>query len=140
MDVSRRSVLAGMGVVSASALAGCGSRSPRRTSIAIFITNESPSERRVTLRLYRLPAGRAGNESEATPATADLEHVFVHREVVATGDDVAIPGEGVPAGDLRVELTTAEGPTGQYEWDRLDERSTLDVRIRAGSVRFTEID
>ncbi|MFQ3319946.1 MAG: hypothetical protein ACI8UR_002266 [Natronomonas sp.] len=142
MNVSRRQVLGGVGAAAASALAGCGNRGPGRTSFAVFVTNATETEHRVTLRLYRLPGEAASNETarEDDTSTDDLEQVYVRRETLAPEGDFSVPGEELPAGDLRVRLVTADGPVGTYDWRRVDERSTVDIRIEASSVRFTELD
>ncbi|MEF8915824.1 MAG: hypothetical protein V5A17_14435, partial [Natronomonas sp.] len=69
MDVSRRRLLAGVGSLSAVALAGCSGGAPGRTSTAVFVTNALDEETRVTLRIYELPPGAAEPETAETETT-----------------------------------------------------------------------
>ena len=115
----------------------------------------------MTVRLYALPAGAVdatptadGTPTDGTPTAADatatetgpdpptdeLEEVLVQRETLSPEGSFGVSGEGLPAGDLRVGVTTTDGQSGSYDWARVDERSTLDVRIGENAVRFTELD
>jgi hypothetical protein len=154
MDVSRRRLLAGLGGVSAVALAGCTGGSPGRTSTAVFVTNERDEETRVTLRIYRLPPGAADTETAGTetagtettgtqtasPAPDDLEQVYFERATLAPDSGFAVAGEDVPNADLRLRVVTTNGPEGSYDWDRIDELSSIDIRIEASTVQFVELD
>ena len=158
--VPRRRVLCGAAAL--SSLAGCGDRPPRRTSRAVIVTNATETEFTVTVRLYALPAGAvdatptadrtptdgaatttadaAATETGPDPPTDDLEEVLVQRETLSPEGSFGVSGEGLPAGDLRVLVTTTDGQSDSYDWARVDERSTLDVRIGENAVRFTELD
>ena len=160
--VSRRRVLCGAAAAALSSLAGCGDRPPRRTSRAVIVTNATETEFTVTVRLYALPAGAVdatptadgtptdgaatttddatATETGPDPPTDDLEEVLVQRETLSPEGSFGVSGEGLPAGDLRVGVTTTDGQSGSYDWARVDERSTLDVRIGENAVRFTELD
>lgn len=124
----------------------------------MLVTNATEESFTVTVRLYALPddAGApertttvsptgdgetaTGTASEQDPPTDDLERVLLRRTDLAPEAGFGIGGEGLPAGDLRVLVTTTNGQSDSYDWSRLDERSTLDVRILADAVRFTEVD
>lgn len=171
-------------------LAGCLQETPRRTSRAILITNETDAAFTVTLRVYALPAGALGADTtdpsgtaDATvsdtggvdgtptademptadgrptatsgsvpstegsptstalePPTRELEQVLLRRADTPPGEGFGVGGDALPAGDLRVRVTTTDGQSNAYDWARLDERSTLDVRVEPNAVRFTEID
>ena len=154
--VSRRRVLCGAAAAALSSLAGCGDRPPRRTSRAVIVTNATETEFTVTVRLYALPAGAvdATPTADGTPTAADatatetgpdpptdeLEEVLVQRETLSPEGSFGVSGEGLPAGDLRVGVTTTDGQSDSYDWARVDERSTLDARIGENAVRFTELD
>jgi hypothetical protein len=158
MDVSRRRLLAGLGGASAVALAGCTGGSPGRTSTAVFVTNERDEETRVTLRIYRLPPGAAASETASTetagaettgtgtstrtasPGPDDLEQVYFERATLAPDGGFAVAGEDVPNADLRLRVVTTNGPEGSYNWDRIDELSSIDIRIEASTVQFVELD
>jgi hypothetical protein len=153
MDVSRRRLLAGLGGASTVALAGCTGGSPGRTSTAVFVTNERDEETRVTLRIYRLPPGAAASETASTETTGtetstqtaspdpdDLEQVYFERATLAPDDGFAVDGEDVPNADLRLRVVTTNGPEGSYNWDRVDELSSIDIRIDASGVQFVELD
>lgn len=162
-SVSRRRLLGGTLAVTA-ALSGCLEQPPRRTSRAVLVTNATDAAFTVTVRLYDLPEDTAsgsptpaaGTEtgggadvtadggtptaSEPHPPTDDLEQVLVRRKDLPPGESYGIPAEELPAGALRGRVTTTDGQSDRYDWTRIDERSTLDVRIVADAVRFTEID
>ena len=159
--VPRRRVLCGA-AAALSSLAGCGDRPPRRTSRAVIVTNATETEFTVTVRLYALPAGAVdatptadgtptdgaatttddatATETGPDPPTDDLEEVLVQRETLSPEGSFGVSGEGLPAGDLRVLVTTTDGQSDSYDWARVDERSTLDARIGENAVRFTELD
>ena len=82
----------------------------------------------------------AATPTPAGPSTDDLEEVLVRRETVSSEESFGVPGDTLPGGDLRVLVTTTDGQSDSYDWARLDERSTLDVRIGENAVRFTELD
>jgi hypothetical protein len=146
-------IVAGVGT---GAVAGCLEQPPRRTSRAVLVRNETDESLTVTIRLYALPvtAGSAtatddtatpgpsatGSASEDESSTATLEEVFYRREDLPAGEGFGVGGEVLPAGDLRVLVTTTDGQSGSYDWARLDRRSTLDVRIGQNAVSFTEVD
>jgi hypothetical protein len=134
MNVSRRRVLGGVCVAATGALTGCGDRGPGRTSTAVFLTNETDGELRATLRGYELPPDRDD------PETAALEQVFVRRKTLSPEEDVSVPGGERPGSDLRLLVVTDRGPDGSYDWERVDQYSTTDVRIGQNAVRFTELD
>ena len=165
-SVSRRRVICGA-AAALSSLAGCGDRPPRRTSRAVIVTNATETEFTVTVRLYALPAGAVdatptadgtptdgaatttddgtavdgtATETGPDPPTDDLEEVLVRRETLSPEGSFGVSGEGLPAGDLRVGVTTTDGQSDSYDWARVDERSTLDARIGENAVRFTELD
>ncbi|WP_254838260.1 hypothetical protein [Natronomonas marina] len=165
VPVTRRRALLGA-AAGVAALAGC-SDPPRRTSTAVFVTNVTDSEFTVTVRLYELPDWAATREGAGTetgeeptdaggtptgtaadtptatgerPPTDELEEVLVQRETLAPEGSFGVPGEGLPDGDLRVLVTTTDGQSDSHDWARLDERSTLDVRIADSAIRFTELD
>ena len=165
-SVSRRRVLCGA-AAAMSSLAGCGDRPPQRTSRAVIVTNVTETEFTVTVRLYALPEGAVdatptddgtrtdgaatttddGTAADGTatetgpdPPTDELEEVLVRRETLSPEGSFGVPGEGLPAGDLRVLVTTTDSQSNSYDWARIDERSTLDVRIGENAVRFTELD
>jgi hypothetical protein len=155
MDVSRRRLLAGVGSLSAVALAGCNGGSPGRTSTAVFVTNELDEETRVTLRIYELPPGAVesgmdgtetdGTETDdgtetATPNPDELEQVYRQRTTLAPEDGFVVEGEEVPNADLRLRVVTTAGTEGTYDWERIDALSSIDVRIRDSGTRFTELD
>lgn len=134
MDVSRRRLLVGVGGISAVALAGCTGGTPRRTSTAVFVTNDLAEETQVTLRIYELPEGADD------PPTEELEQVHLERASVVPEDGFAVGGSEVPDADLRLRVVATAGPEGTYDWERIDERSSIDIRIRESGVRFTELD
>ena len=161
VPVTRRRLLWGV-TAGCVALAGC-SDPPRRTSRAVLVTNATDAEFTVTVRLYELPAGAgteaptatptgrgrengtAGGTATATdagprPPTGELEEVLVDRETLAPEEGFGVPGEGLPGGPLRVRVTTTDGQSDSHDWARVDERSTLDVRIGENAVQFTELD
>ncbi|PSP93428.1 hypothetical protein BRC84_05045 [Halobacteriales archaeon QS_1_68_44] len=154
-SVSRRRVICGA-AAALSSLAGCGDRPPRRTSRAVIVTNAAETEFTVTVRLYALPAGAVdatptadgtptaadvtATETGPDPPTDDLEEVLVQRETLSPEGSFGVSGEGLPAGALRVGVTTTDGQSNSYDWARVDERSTLDARIGENAVRFTELD
>ncbi|WP_336134790.1 hypothetical protein [Natronomonas amylolytica] len=149
MDVSRRRLLAGVGGLSAVTLAGCTGGSPGRTSTAVFVTNELDEETRVTLRMYRLPDGAAESggtdagttDTETTTVdTTELEQVYRQRATLAPEEGFAVDGEAVPNADLRLRVVTTAGTEGTYDWERVDELSSIDVRIRESGTLFTELD
>jgi hypothetical protein len=146
-------IVAGVGT---GAVAGCLEQPPRRTSRAVLVRNETDESLTVTIRLYALPAtagsatatddtatpgpSATGTASEDESPTATLEEVFYRREDLPAGEGFGVGGEALPAGDLRVRVTTTDGQSGSYDWARLDRRSTLDVRIGQNAVSFTEVD
>ena len=164
--VARRRLLGAAAAIAAPA--GCLDRPPRRTSRSVLVTNATDAEFTVTLRVYELPAGVAGDGGEdgtvtpmpdggaadggkdgaATPATAtpegpptgELEQAVVRRETLAPEGSFAVSNRPLPGGDLRVAATTTAGQSGTLDWSRVDERSTLDVRVVDNGVRFTELD
>ena len=161
--VARRRLLGAAAAIAAPA--GCLDRPPRRTSRSILVTNATDAEFTVTLRVYELPEGVAGDGGEngtatltpdggaddggtATPATAtpegpptgELEQAVVRRETLAPEGSFAVSNQPLPGGDLRVAATTTAGQSGTLDWARVDERSTLDVRVVDNGVRFTELD
>ena len=161
--VTRRRLLGATAAIAASA--GCLDRPPRRTSRSVLVTNATDAEFTVTLRVYELPAGVAGDGGEngtatptpdggaddggtTTPATAtpegpptgELEQAVVRRETLAPEGSFAVPNRSLPGGDLRVSATTTAGQSGTLDWARVDERSTLDVRVVDNGVQFTELD
>lgn len=147
MDVSRRRAIAGVAGVALSALAGCGGQPPRRTSTAMFVTNTSDQQVTVTLRVYELPAGvtteaKTDTETETgtDTETPDASRVLARKDTLAPEGQYAIDGADLPEDDLRLQVTTEEGPESSYEWERVDERSTIDVRIGDASIRFVELD
>ena len=164
--VTRRRLL-GATAAGIAAPAGCLDRPPRRTSRSVLVTNATDAEFTVTLRVYELPAGVAGDGGEngtATPATAtpdgetddgetatatatpegpptgELEQAVVRRETLAPEGSFAVSNQSLPGGDLRVSATTTAGQSGTLDWARVDERSTLDVRVVDNGVQFTELD
>ncbi|MCY4732641.1 hypothetical protein KY092_19050 [Natronomonas gomsonensis] len=143
MDVSRRRAMTAVGVAVTAGLAGCGDPGSRRTSTPLFVTNESDMELRVTLRIYELPEssdGENGTETTNTPATSELQQVVVERTTLsAEGGAFSLEAGAVPNAPLRVRIATDDGPTDSYDWYRPDAQSTLDVRIRQRSIRFTEL-
>jgi hypothetical protein len=160
MDVSRRRLLAGVGSLSAVALAGCSGGSPGRTSTAVFVTNELAEETRATLRIYELPPGAAESETPDADTTdaettdtqtvtgtetaavdrRELERVYLQRSTLAPEEGFAVGGEEVPNADLRLRVVTTAGTEGTYDWERIDELSSIDVRIRESGTLFTELD
>ena len=164
--VARRRLLGAAAAIAAPA--GCLDRPPRRTSRSILVTNATDAEFTVTLRVYELPEGVAGDGGEdgtttsttaapdggandggtTTPATAtpegpptgELEQAVVRRETLAPEGSFAVSSEALPGGDLRVAATTTAGQSGTLDWARVDERSTLDVRVVDNGVQFTELD
>lgn len=153
MDVSRRRLLGGFGATAAG-LAGCIDRSPGRTSTALFVTNELESETRVTVRLYELPPGWGGDESGGDSASDDeedtdendsldiddLEQVLLRRGTLEPDSGFSVEGREVPDAELRIRVVSTDGPDGGYDWERVDERSTIDIRIRENGVQFIELD
>ena len=145
MDVSRRRVMTAVGVAVTAGLAGCGDPGSRRTSTPLFVTNESDMELRVTLRIYELPepsdgGSENGTETTNTPPTSELQQVIVERTTLgADGGAFSLEAGSVPNAPLRVRIATDDGPTDSYDWYRPDAQSTLDVRIRQQSIRFTEL-
>ena len=162
--VTRRRLL-GATAAGVAAPAGCLDRPPRRTSRSILVTNATDAEFTVTLRVYELPEGIADDGGEdgtatptpdggaddggtTTPATAtpegpptgELEQAVVRRETLAPEDSFAVSNQSLPGGDLRVSATTTAGQSGTLDWSRVDERSTLDVRVVDNGVQFTELD
>ena len=162
--VTRRRLL-GATAAGIAAPAGCLDRPPRRTSRSVLVTNATDAEFTVTLRVYELPEGVAGDEGEngtatptpdgkaddggtTTPATAtpegpptgELEQAVVRRETLAPEGSFAMSNQSLPGGDLRVSATTTAGQSGTLDWSRVDERSTLDVRVVDNGVQFTELD
>ena len=162
--VTRRRLL-GATAAGIAAPAGCLDRPPRRTSRSVLVTNATDAEFTVTLRVYELPEGVAGDGGEngtatptpdggaddgvtTTPATAtpegpptgELEQVVVQRETLAPEGSFAMSNQSLPGGDLRVSATTTAGQSGTLDWSRVDERSTLDVRVVDNGVQFTELD
>lgn len=145
MDVSRRRAVAGVAGVALSALAGCGGQPPRRTSTAMFVTNTSDQQVTVTLRVYELPAGvtteaKTETDTETDTETPTASRVIARKDTLAPEGQYAIDGADLPESDLRLQVTTEEGPESSYEWERVDERSTIDVRIGDSSIRFVELD
>jgi hypothetical protein len=165
MDVSRRRLLAGLGGLSAVALAGCSGGAPGRTSTAVFVTNDLDEETRVTLRIYELPpeavdsetvetetadaeaTGDGATDTEttvgtetATVDTSELEQVYRQRTTLGPDEGFAVDGEEVPNADLRLRVVTTAGTEGTYDWERVDELSSIDVRIRESGTLFTELD
>ena len=145
--VARRRLLGAAAAIAAPA--GCLDRPPRRTSRSILVTNATDAEFTVTLRVYELRgAGDGGEDGTATPATAtpegpptgELEQAVVRRETLAPEGSFAVSNRPLPGGDLRVAATTTAGQSGTLDWARVDERSTLDVRVVDNGVRFTELD
>jgi hypothetical protein len=148
-------IVAGVGT---GAVAGFLEQPPRRTSRAVLVRNETDESLTVTIRLYALPAtagsatatatddtatpgpSATGSASEDESPTATLEEVFYRREDLPAGEGFGVGGEVLPAGDLRVRVTTTDGQSGRYDWARLDRRSTLDIRIGQNAVSFTEVD
>ena len=162
--VTRRRLL-GATAAGIAAPAGCLDRPPRRTSRSVLVTNATDAEFTVTLRVYELPEGVAGDGGEdgtatptpnvgaddggtTTPATAtpkgpptgELEQAVVRRETLAPEGSFAMSSQSLPGGDLRVSATTTAGQSGTLDWSRVDERSTLDVRVVDNGVQFTELD
>ena len=162
--VTRRRLL-GTAAAGIAAPAGCLDRPPRRTSRSVLVTNATDAEFTVTLRVYELPEGVAGDRGEngtvtptpdggandggtTTPATAtpkgpptgELEQAVVRREALAPEGSFAMSNQSLPGGDLRVSATTTAGQSGTLDWSRVDERSTLDVRVVDNGVQFTELD
>ncbi len=160
--VTRRRLLAG-GLVGACALAGCLQQPPRRTSRAVLITNGTDVAFTVTLRVYAFPEGATATDRTLTatavgsptttstggatataagpePPTDELEQVLRRREDLPPDEGFGVGGDELPAGDLRVRVTTTDGQSDSYDWTRLDRRSTLDVRVEPNAVRFTEVD
>ncbi len=155
--VTRRRLL-GAAAAGVTATAGCFDRPPRRTSRSILVTNATDGELTATLRVYELPAGVAGGGEAETatdagdggtatatrtqngPSTEELEQVLVRRETLAPEEGFAVSSEALPGGDLRVSATTTDGQSDSHDWARLDERSTLDVRVVETGVQFTELD
>ena len=165
--VTRRRLL-GATAAGVATPAGCLDRPPRRTSRSILVTNATDAEFTVTLRVYELPAGVAGDGGEdgmTTPATptpdggaddggtttsatatpegpptGELEQAVVRRETLAPEGSFAVSNRPLPGGDLRVAATTTAGQSGTLDWARVDERSTLDVRVVDNGVQFTELD
>ncbi|PSQ18507.1 hypothetical protein BRD02_00560 [Halobacteriales archaeon QS_8_69_73] len=162
--VTRRRLL-GATAAGIAAPAGCLDRPPQRTSRSVLVTNATDAEFTVTLRVYELPEGVTGDGGEngtatptpggeaddgetATPATAtpegpptgELEQAVVRRETLAPEGSFAMSNQSLPGGDLRVSATTTAGQSGTLDWSRVDERSTLDVRVVDNGVQFTELD
>ncbi|MEF8808744.1 hypothetical protein, partial [Natronomonas sp.] len=72
--------------------------------------------------------------------TNELEQVYRQRTTLAPDAGFAVAGEEVPNADLRLRVVTTAGTDGTYDWARVDELSSIDIRIRESGTRFTELD
>ena len=84
-------------------------------------------------------SGRGRRLSEML-LNGEPEQAVVRRETLAPEGSFAVSNRSLPDGDLRVSATTTAGQSGTLDWSRVDERSTLDVRVVDNGVQFTELD
>jgi len=144
MELGRRRTLRAVGVVAGVAVAGCSETGPGRTSTAIYVTNETDAELFVTLRVYDLPDedGSEANDddSEESDDAEAGEQLLARRTELASGENTTVGGDDLPDGRMRVRIAVRDGPEESTDWNRVDELSTLDVRVNDRTVTFLELD
>lgn len=146
MELGRRRLLVSIGVGAATAVAGCGDTGPGRTSTAMYVTNETDESQHVTFRVFDLPDedGDADDETDTSEnsddAAEDGEQLFARRVRIDPEANTVVDGDELPAGRVRVRVFVRDGPEDSVDWNRIDEFATLDVRIAARTIRFTELD